>query len=443
MDLSPIMSGKEAFFIEGGATMGLALVERLHNMVVICRDEKVIYINETGFKMMGCTDRGQLIGKRIAEFFHSDYQQFAELGLELFAEEKGLISTKFMRLDSGDVDVEIWVSQLTDEAEPTFLLEARDVTAHLKAARALHEREKRLEGIINTVADGIITVNDKGIIESFNPAAEKIFGFSADEVLGKSLRDLIPAPTLERLDGHETTELANEWLKVIGPEQEIVAQRKDGNVIELEMAVRELRQGDQVAFTSIVRDITKRKEAERLIQQMAHYDNLTGLPNRYLFGDRLEKAIQRTQRHHSFMALMFVDLDRFKPINDELGHAAGDTVLKEVAVRLLRHVRATDTVARVGGDEFVIILEELGDAELAGKVAEKILEAFCEPIQLGEHQRTVGASIGISVCPLDGVDLKVITECADEAMYAAKKAGRACYRFYGPEVHAEAAGRND
>jgi diguanylate cyclase (GGDEF)-like protein/PAS domain S-box-containing protein len=426
--------GTTAVLIEGlvaevGHEAGTGLIERLHNLIAICREDKIAYINQTGAQMLGFSHAAEVIGRPIAGFFHEDYQQFVALGLELFVEEQGVISTKFVRPDGVAVDVEVWVSRLEGEGS-YFLVEARDVSAHLRAARALHEREKRLEGILNTVADGIITVNDQGVIESYNPAAEKIFGFSTAEVLGKSIRTLIPVPYSGRLDGHAPEEVACDWLRNIKTEVEVEGHRKDGNTVPVEMAVREMRHGDNVSFTSIVRDITKRKEAERLIQQMAHYDSLTGLPNRYLLGDRLEKAIRRAQRHREFMALMFVDLDRFKPINDELGHAAGDLVLKEIALRLSAHVRASDTVARVGGDEFVILVEDLLDAKAAELVALKILEALDEPIQLGEQRRTVGASIGIALCPRDGLELSKLTHCADVAMYAAKKAGRGCYRFF-------------
>jgi diguanylate cyclase (GGDEF)-like protein/PAS domain S-box-containing protein len=403
--------------------------DHLHNLVALVRANRIVYLNPMGLRLLGLT-REQASGADFAHFFHADYRHLIDMGLEIFVEEQGLISTKFLRRDQAEVDVELWVSRASSEEPPLYLVEARDVSAHLRAARALHDREKRLEGILNTVADGIITINKQGLIESFNPAAEKIFGFSATEVLGKSLKTMIPTPYTGRLDGHTPDELAGDWLRALEAEIEIVGQRKDGQEVPLEMAVREMRQGEKISFTGIVRDITKRKEAERLIRQMAHYDSLTGLPNRYLLGDRLEKALTRARRHKSLLALMFVDLDRFKPINDEFGHAAGDHVLREVAERLRRHVRAMDTVARVGGDEFVVVLEDLVDKAGATRVAKKIMESLSAPIDLGAVERGIGASIGLALYPVDAQELENLTECADKAMYAAKNAGRGVIRFF-------------
>ncbi|MBI4969912.1 MAG: diguanylate cyclase [Rhodospirillales bacterium] len=404
--------------------------DRLHNLVALVRENRIVYLNQIGLKLLGLR-ADQAVGADLGQFFHADYRHLIEMGLEIFVEEEGLISTKFLRHDQTEVDVELWVSHADSGPPPLYLIEARDVSAHLRAARALHDREKRLEGILNTVADGIITINKQGLIESFNPAAEKIFGFTASEVLGKSLKTMIPTPYTGRLDGHTEDELAGDWLQALEAEIETVGQRKDGQEVPLEMAVREMRQGEKVSFTGIVRDITKRKEAERLIRQMAHYDNLTGLPNRYLLGDRLEKALTRARRHKSLLALMFVDLDRFKPINDEFGHAAGDHVLREVGERLRRHVRAMDTVARVGGDEFVVVLEDLADKAGAKRVATKIMESLNTAIDLGRAARSIGASIGLALYPLDAQDLETLTECADKAMYAAKNAGRGVIRFFG------------
>lgn len=402
------------------------LMDEMHNLVALCRQEKIVYINRAGLDVLGLVDGGEAVGRVFAGFFQDDYAEIGALGLEVFADDENRISLKFKRADGGEAEVDMWVSRLGMAGETTFLVEARDVTAHLRAARALQAREKRLEGIINTVADGIMTVDRLGTIQSFNPAAESIFGFAAKEVVGKNIRILLPDPA----DHERVFDGATDWSKTLASEQEVTGVRKDGHTFPLELAIRALEQDDQVTFTSIVRDISARKKAEEKIRHLAHHDPLTGLPNRHLLGDRLEQAVERARRAGRPLALMFVDLDKFKPINDTLGHAAGDEVLRCIAMRLKASLRGTDTVARVGGDEFVVLLEGLNRSDEAALVAEKILSALTQPIGVAATECTLGASIGISLFPDHAADSDGLMHCADVVMYDVKRAGRNSYRFY-------------
>lgn len=180
---------------------------------------------------------------------------------------------------------------------------------------------------------------------------------------------------------------------------------------------------------ALVEDLQR---SERQVRQLAYYDTLTNLPNRRLLMDRLEHAVAQARRHQCSMAVMFMDLDRFKQINDTLGHEAGDELLRQVAARLAGCVRAGDTVARSGGDEFIIVLAEIAHVRDAGQVAQKLIEAVGEPVVVGEHRLMVTASVGIAIYPVDGGDdMHALMQKADLAMYAAKDAGRNAYRFYG------------
>jgi len=179
-------------------------------------------------------------------------------------------------------------------------------------------------------------------------------------------------------------------------------------------------------------DITERKRREEEVRELAHHDELTGLPNRRLLDDRIAQAFAAARRTQDSVAVMLLDLDRFKPINDTYGHEAGDRVLKVVATRLADCVRKADTVARVGGDEFVVMLP-MRDGQHASRVAEGILAALAEPIRLGTNEFQVGVSIGISVFPDDATDKEELLRCADRAMYAVKASGRNSYRFYTRE----------
>ena len=189
------------------------------------------------------------------------------------------------------------------------------------------------------------------------------------------------------------------------------------------------------------RDITDRKEAETTIEKLAYHDPVTGLPNRTLLHDRLQLAINRAERDSQGVAILFLDLDRFKAINDSLGHAIGDALLKQVGSRLLDCVRSSDTVARLGGDEFVVLISALENDHAVGSVVMKILEQLAEPYLIDEHEVYSSSSIGISIYPRDGHDAEELLKNADMAMYQAKEAGRNTCHFFSPELNMRATER--
>jgi diguanylate cyclase (GGDEF)-like protein len=198
----------------------------------------------------------------------------------------------------------------------------------------------------------------------------------------------------------------------------------------MEISVSELRQGKNRLFTGILRDISERKENEERIKRLAHHDTLTGLPNRNLLNDRISHALARVRRHGGRMAVLYVDLDKFKPINDTLGHEAGDVVLREVAQRLSTCIRGSDTVSRVGGDEFVVVVEEITRPAEASMVARKIIDALAKSILYMGNECRVGASIGIAIFPDDGATMDDVCKAADVAMYRVKHSGRNGFCFY-------------
>lgn len=177
------------------------------------------------------------------------------------------------------------------------------------------------------------------------------------------------------------------------------------------------------------RELLRRSEAK--YRNLALHDTLTGLPNRIMFRERLARALTYAQKFHTFAALLYIDLDRFKPVNDNWGHEAGDMVLKVIAERLRICVRIDDTVARIGGDEFAVLMENLEDFQDAGPLAERILKAIPKPISLGDRSCNIGASIGISCYPMDGNTVDILMQNADAAMYSIKKSGRKGYCFFG------------
>lgn len=192
--------------------------------------------------------------------------------------------------------------------------------------------------------------------------------------------------------------------------------------------------GQTSHFVAIKRDITERKRAQEKIDHLAHYDVLTNLPNRSLFMDRVERGLALARRHGTLLALLFIDLDKFKPINDQWGHAVGDLVLQEVALRMQGCVRASDTVSRVGGDEFVVLLLNLANAQDALQVAEKIRMALREPMQIDGKTLSVSSCIGVAMYPEHGQTQTELSRQADAAMYEAKERGRDCVVLFEPEM---------
>ena len=295
----------------------------------------------------------------------------------------------------------------------------------------LEKSQNQLQAIIHNAMDGIITINEAGEILGFNPAAEQIFGYAQQDVLNKNLKMLMPEPTRSEHDAYLNRYKETGEANIIGVcGREVVATRKNGEQFPMELSVSEMVLGGLRYFVGIVRDITERKLAEEKIAHLAHYDYLTDLPNRALFVDSLVHCIAMARRNSFKTAVLFLDLDGFKKVNDTLGHDAGDLLLRSVSKRLKETIRASDTVARVGGDEFIFVLNEIGSDENAALMANKIIAALSEPFELKGQQCHVGGSIGISIYPDASTDTETLIKQADNAMYLAKQSGKNTYKFY-------------
>lgn len=317
---------------------------------------------------------------------------------------------------------------------PEVMLFWQMVTNLKQIKGELEKSQNQLQAIIHNAMDGIITINEAGEIQGFNPAAEQIFGYSQEEILGKNVNVLMPDPTRSEHDTYIKRYLQTGEAKVMGVSgREVVAVRKDGTQFPMEVSISEMLLGGQKYFVGIVRDITERKLAEQKIAHLAHYDYLTDLPNRALFLNCLEHSMLLAKRNNYKAAVLFLDLDGFKQVNDTLGHEAGDLLLQDVSKRLKHAIRESDTVARVGGDEFTFVLNNIQSSEGAAVVAGKIIAALSEPFDLKGQRCKVGGSIGIAMFPDDAGDLDKLIKQADEAMYLAKQSGKNTHRFY-PDV---------
>jgi len=311
-----------------------------------------------------------------------------------------------------------------------------DAVAALREANRSLDAEKHLsQTIIQSSPFAIYTRNQQGLVTAWNLAAEKLFGWRADEVVGKSL---LSVPVGKEDETRELRERVLRGESVI--QFEMQRQKRDGTLFDLSTTLAPLRgpSGEIDGYLAIATDITERKQAERQIEFLAYRDVLTGLPNRLLLQDRFVQAVAYADRAGLQVALLFIDLDNFKTINDSLGHAVGDALLKEIALRLGACVRETDTISRQGGDEFLIVLPDLLDTDAISPVLAKIRERLHEPFELDGHELTTSASIGIAIYPSDGRDFDTLLKKADTAMYQAKDAGRNSYRFFDEQMNVKA-----
>lgn len=309
-----------------------------------------------------------------------------------------------------------------------------DITARRELEDRLRSSEEKFRTFVENANDIIYTVTLDGVIDYVSPNWSEILGHPLDSIIGRGFSDMVHP---EDIAGCEAffARLIETRRKQSGVEYRV--RHADGHWCWhiSNAAPRFDAAGNVCGVLGIARDISERKAAELHMTHLAYHDPLTGLPNRILFSDRVRQALLVAQRSGEHLALMFIDLDRFKPINDTHGHHVGDLVLQEVARRISSTVRAADTVARVGGDEFVVLLTGLDDAPAAVNVAAKIHTALRQPFEYGELSLHLSSCIGISLSPEHGSTEQELAAHADNAMYEAKQAGRDGIRLYAaPEV---------
>ncbi|MDD2776660.1 MAG: diguanylate cyclase [Gallionella sp.] len=317
-----------------------------------------------------------------------------------------------------------------DEKNPDIGEIARTFNALLANLELAQNRLELFAKMFENSGEAIVITDADKRILTVNPAFEQITQYKAAEVVGENPRLLSsgkqPAEFYQLM--WATIEATGQW------SGEIWNRRKNGETYPEWLSIGAVKnaQGQVINYISLFSDITKRKEAEQRIEFLAHYDSLTKLPNRALFADRLRRSLACAHRQKSKVGLMFLDLDKFKDINDTLGHLAGDHLLKSVAERLKSCVRASDTVCRQGGDEFLVLLEEIHTPEDVSLVAEKIMLAMSAPHSLGGIDKVITFSIGAAIYPDHAADDEMLTRCADQAMYLAKESGRNNFRLFHP-----------
>ena len=294
--------------------------------------------------------------------------------------------------------------------------------------------KRYVDNIIHNMSGGLLVLSPTGTIQTINQQTNHLFATTDQELLGQPASKLFKSPQNTPLAALHSGESQLHHLAV--KDIEVICQANDGRLFPAHFSGSTMRtdQGELEGIVCVVNDITELKDSEFKLKRLALYDNLTGLANRHLFFDHLQLAITDARRNHNKCGLLFLDLDRFKPINDQLGHDAGDQVLQEVAHRLQGLVRAGDTVARMGGDEFTMVVGELHSSEDACLIADKVVEAMNRPFELSFGSCSLGISIGIAIYPDHSQDQDELITLADQAMYQAKARGRNGFALYQPKT---------
>ncbi|MBN1664540.1 MAG: PAS domain S-box protein [Deltaproteobacteria bacterium] len=340
-----------------------------------------------------------------------------------------------VRKDGTIGDYELSVSLMKDANGQSigFRCISRDITERKKMEEDLRHSEERYRSIIEQMADGYFEADFEGRICFVNDAECRNLGYTREEIVGKAADLFMDETSLLAL-----IQVFREVYRTKNPvtAYDVEITKKDGTkgIHEISVSLIQNAQGEPLGFRGIARDITERKLAEAQIEYLATHDGLTGLPNRTMFSHLLNQTIRSAKRYKKQFAVMFIDLDRFKIINDTLGHEAGDQLLKEMAARFRQSLRAMDVVARLGGDEFVIMIEEVSDNQQIATVAHKILSIAIKPITVMGEECRVTASIGISTYPKDGEDEQTLLKNADIAMYFAKEEGKNNFQFFSKDI---------
>ena len=386
----------------------------------------ITFINPAGAQLLGYST-AQLLGRQLTtpagrlpplcdpDSPLADPQHFTDNTAE----------TVLQRRDCSRFEAEYFRSPLqTDDEGSGAVVVFSDISARKRAEQSL----LLAENVFGHITEGVLVTDARGRILRVNRALCDMVGYAEDEIVGLQrppYRSGEHAPVFYQ-QMWDTLAREGRW------EGEIWNRRKNGEIFPTWQTIVAVNgtAGQPDRYVSVTRDITAQRRSERRIHRLAYFDTLTGLPNRELFHDRFAHSIERANREGDELALLFLDLDRFKNVNDSLGHPVGDELLKSVSERLRQLVRSEDTIARLGGDEFTILLESIGGDESIVNVAEKVVAALSQPFLVNERVLHIGTSVGISRYPHDGDDATTLIKHADTAMYQAKAAGRSNFQFY-------------
>jgi diguanylate cyclase (GGDEF)-like protein/PAS domain S-box-containing protein len=389
----------------------------------------VEYVNVLAARLIGLP-KGSIVGNVCFKFICASEEgqcPITDLGKIVDKRETSLHTTS-----GGTVPVIKTVTNINVNGKDLLLESFMDISDVKRLEEQLKQSEKRYRTIIEEMSDSYYEVDLAGNFTFVNSRVLNDLGYSRHEFIGINYRIVTAEEDIEVL-----RTAYNHVYRTGEPNRGIASKmvRKDGSNAYIETAISLIKDeaGNKIGFRSVSRDVTERVQLQKKLAEMATHDVLTGLPNRVLLKDRFFVGFAQAQRKNAKLAIIALDLDRFKTVNDTFGHNIGDKLLQEVAVRLSNAVRRSDTVARVGGDEFIIVMPEITQDKEATMVAQRVLDAFREPYMLAGRELLITTSLGIALCPDAGDNLETLLKNADAAMYCAKEQGRNCYRLFSVE----------
>ena len=319
-----------------------------------------------------------------------------------------------------------WLKINTYRLQKQLALCITDITIdHLN-----HERVNWLSDLVDNLNEGVITIDRHGLIRSFNTIAEKMFGYTEKELIGNNIKCLTPDDISDKHDSFISRRVKTGKQQIIpGQPRELMGKHKNGSLFPIELSLNEQHINDELIFVGTIHDQSRHQKKIDEMEYSITHDPLTGAYNKYFLEGFFPIALSRAEKNSEILSVLFCDLDKFKIINDNHGHGVGDQLLQMVVERMQAVIRDTDLVIRWGGDEFVIILNEISDTKISSRVAKQLIEQLSEPFELIDNTIQIGCSIGISVYPDDGTTYDELMNMADKAMYSAKRKGRGIFQF--------------
>jgi diguanylate cyclase (GGDEF)-like protein/PAS domain S-box-containing protein len=388
----------------------------------------LLYINQGGRKIAGISDQAEIFQSSIYEFYPAGERNLLLKEWIPTALNNGVWKGESVLLTKVGLPLPVFQTIIAHKGE-NKIVEFFSITARNSHEFKQAEKSYQLFAkVFESTQEGILITDADVKIQAVNPAFSIVTGYSLKEVLGQN-------PRILQSGKHDKVFFKKFWKAIYRDgkwQGEILNRRKNGEIFPVWLTINAVKDSNGTVgnYIGVFSDITSTKISEKEFAHLAHHDALTDLPNRILFYDRLELAFAHARRDKNIVAVMFIDLDHFKPINDSLGHQIGDLVLQHFARRLKAAVREGDTVARWGGDEFTLILENLNYSPDAAKTAQKILNAIAQPFLIEGQRLKIGASIGISLYPVDAANMGDLIKAADTAMYQSKQLGGNNYQFY-------------
>jgi diguanylate cyclase (GGDEF)-like protein/PAS domain S-box-containing protein len=410
------------------------ILDSIHDSICVIevKTKKIVAANRAFYRTLGYK-KNEVIGRHCYEVTHRHKHVCSGPGdpCPLVRTVRAGLPSVFehlhIRKNGRRIFMEVSASPIRDDkGRVQYVIHiSRDITD-----RKTNESElRKFKTAVESSGEAIFLTDRDGVFTFVNPEFTRLYGFSPAEVLGKRTPRILKSGKMKKEN------YVKFWKRIIDRrviKGEVINKTKDGRFLEIESTVSPVldRQGDINGFLAIQRDITHRKQDEKRLNYLAYHDILTDLPNRLLFNDRFNQSLARASRYKTIFAVMLMDLDRFKEVNDRYGHRIGDQLLKMVAHRLQRKIRGTDTVARLWGDEFGIIVGDMRKEIEAGRIARKILSTVVLPYIIEGHELGITASIGISLYPEHGDDIESLLKNADQAMYRAKDKGRNKFEIF-------------